>query len=68
MEQAVNFSLGVLAVFLLMLVPCKKGLSIDCTWMYSVQVVVICQRRMQFGSEEISGVLGVAVRCSHISY
>ena len=62
-----NFSLDILPVLLLVLAPGERGLSIGCIWMQSVQVVIIYCRRMQFALGEISGVLGVAVGCSHIS-
>ena len=62
-----NFSLDYLLVLFLVLVPGERGFSIGCIWMQSIQVVIICRRRVQSGSVEIGGVLGVAVHCSHIS-
>ena len=67
LEQAVNFSLDILPVLLLVLALSERGLSIGCIWIQSIQVVIICCRKMKFGSEKISGVLGVAVHYSHIS-
>ena len=61
------FSRDVLPILLVVLVLGERGLSIGHICTQSVQVVVICHRRVQFGPEEIGRVLGVAVRYSHIS-
>ena len=62
-----TFSLDILPALHLGLAPGERGLNIGHIWMQSAQVVIIYRRRMHFGSEEISGVLGVAVHYSHIS-
>ena len=62
-----NFALGTLSVLLLVVALSKRGLNISYIKTQSVQVVIIYCRRMQLGLGEISRVLRVAVRCSHIS-
>ena len=68
LKQAVNYSRDILPVASGACPWYERGLIMDHIWIQSVQAVVIYRRRMQFGLGETSGILGVTVSCSYISY